>query len=790
MSQSRYFIGIFLLVLTYLTIVSAEGGNGRCEAYTGSICAPLYSSTSTMVYIDGQNFTQQEIETQMRGFFGVFGAVERETCGPYLIAMMCSQFLPTCAYDQHDHALPRYPCSGFCPNYGMVKEGTGVGDIAPVFPVPPQCSKFEYFFEKPRKEVTTRVTDFFRPVCWHSTFRQTTLDKSYPIDYLSPSPIDVFRADASIPVTDKGTGINYSPREKAIIDDNNESCEPLYETFVSQATAVVQASENTSPSYAQFRDLRIDFPTHPCPSLLTALPSDKYTSDQEPCVIPCPTLTFTHEQYKQQDTLVIVFNSLSIVCLFVLCLSWTFFPALRLQNYVFYYIICISAMTVALFILIPIARAQDITIAESLCETPTKEYHMKGYPLVQGMVVSFTYMAATAWGLIMVFDIFVQVVVGRHMQKGSRDGILKERLYHAFSWFWGFYSVIGGLASEQIGATVIVGGSYALIIPSRFQQDEGVFNAGNPFFYYPLLILTFVSVFLMFAVLVKLIWFRAQTKTTGLRLATFVRLFIFIIANTFIICVFLVYSIDVNEKRDELEVATTNFTQCLHLVGTFLPNEDPIALCGTAPDHPLDFNILILTVVLFNGMGVIAFLIYGTTTDLVYSWFGSFYIVCGCETFKKYEKDFRRNRKSTKMNTTKTSQHPGGEKSKTSRSGHTGSTVGSGLLTSQHHHDSTTDRSAVDNTTTGRRAMYDDDSRHQPTARSPSQDPKSRGNATNSTTAGENSTSGYQARKTVFQYANNKNQQQNKRRATGGGAPSEISSAQQPTSVEMTTLDE
>jgi hypothetical protein len=690
----------------------------------------------------------------MREYFASFAGITRDSCAPYLLSLLCSQFLPTCTFDQNDHPKPRYPCSGFCPNFGLTDDKGHFG-------VPSECigqnADYGFLFQHDQSKVVDDVTiklDSFRPICWETPVRVTSDEKPWPIDKTSISPIQTYRdLDNSNGNLDQGTGITFTQGEKNIIAASDESCDPIYHQFPTQAAVI---SINSRNKQNKALGVALDLPTSTCPTLLTPLPRSEYTSDLVPCVVPCPNLTFTHHQYEQQDTLVIVFNSLSIICLFILCLSWTFFPALRLQNYVFYYILCISAMTLSLFILIPIARAQHKTIAASLCETPTQEYHMKGYPLFQGMVTAFTYMAATSWGLIMVFDIFVQVVIGKHMQKASREFILKERLYHGFSWFWGFYSLIGGLASEQFGATVSVGGSYALITPSRFQQSRGVFNAGNPFFYYPLLILTFISVFLMLVVLVKLIWFRSQTKTTGLRLATFVRLFIFIVANTFIICVFLVYSIDVTEKRGDLEDATTKYIECLHLVRTFEPGVDPISVCGEAPNHSLNFDILLLTVVLFNGMGVIAFLIYGTTTDLIYSWLGSLYVLFGFESFKKYEKDYRRNRKSTKMGTTKTSHH---DKSRTSRSGHT-STLGSGLLTSQHHHDSTLDQSGFDRQPRGNR--WDDDSRHQ-NARSPSQDPKSRGDI---------STTGQ--RKTVFQYGNNKQSQQQKRRP-GVGLQTEAS---------------
>eukprot|EP00461_Guttulinopsis_vulgaris_P001330 UN01330 len=629
----------------------------------------------------------------MRTRFGAFASVQRDKCASYILASLCAKYLPTCYYDKDDNAQRRYPTKDFCPDTKNIKSESDQVEYTMNNVVPEDClddsgntdkkNSFFFFRDKTHQETVRHMEYSLRPQCYNvdEANQQSleNLDQICGSEYTAAKLVYADPEGSTNMIIPTGTALLEQRAKKAIADPEcfgiykkahwpqlksaQIQADPRYTTFIKTLSKMnVKAY---SPAITTGKT--IDLPTHPCPALLTAVNPMEYKPDQSPCAIPCPNLTFTEKQYKKEDVVIIVFNALSIAALFVLLLSWIIFPALRLQSYVFYYIICISVMTLALFILIPIASAQNKTIAESLCSSETTEYHMEGYAVVQAIVVCFCYLSATAWGLIMVLDIFIQVVVGKHFQKQSREHVIKERLYHIFAWFCGTYSVVGGLASQQMGSLVSVGGAYALITPSRDQQNEGVFNGGDVFFYYPLLVLTIISVLLMFAVLYRLIRFRMQAKTTGLKLATFVRLCLFIVANTFIICVLLIYTIYITGKRDELNRLTNQFVQCLHLAQTFGTN---IAECGEAPKHGLNFDILLLSVALFNGMGFIAFLIYGTTFDLLYSWLGLLYVLTGWSILKPFEKDYKRNRKSTKA-TTKTHSTTANQ-SKLSRSGTSG----------------------------------------------------------------------------------------------------------------------
>jgi hypothetical protein len=544
----------------------------KCEDYTGSVCA---GNVPGKVYVPA-GFTQAVLEAVGQRMQFLFAVSPRPTgCDVFMQAFVCARAFQQCdetnLVANRPVPLPRLPCRAFCEAYSA--------RCAPLKQAVPALTAAGVF-----------------PSCTTETFREV-------------------RSCDDLTVEEPGQA-DY-PTESTTFGSFTTDCSNWAAAGSTEMASAVTAVHSTCPAPL----VKPDDPEWP--TILSGA-----------CAAPCPLLIWTREEYLHMDRVADVVSAISLAASFFMALTWLIFPQNRSKRYILYLNISIFLFTFFMFITIRI-RGSHETVAESLCETNTNEYHMKGYCLWQGITFAYLCGCAVFWWLIQSFDLFIKLVVGLRFVTGSKLEFRKEVAYHILAWGVPLIPVIIGLADDQMGAHAI-GQPWCLFSNARNHNDT--YDVSWIFWIAPMFGLCCLGAIFMGATIIKLAYASYESRKSGTKNRTpwgpYIRVILFISVMTYVWAFLFAYKLITNQKHGEWADSGTAYASCL--LFTQFANPAMFGKCGSHPEERMSASLMDCLIVTTTVPGILLFLLYGTNLEIYRCWGGLFYKIFGCKCCAKY----------------------------------------------------------------------------------------------------------------------------------------------------------
>ena len=559
------------------TVVDAMVLKPSCETYSGTVCG---DDVPGKVYVPA-GFSQAVLEAVGQQMQFLFAVSPRSTeCDRFMQGFTCARTFLLC--DETTLApervlpLPRLPCGTFCDSFNA--------RCAPLWAAAPAL-----------------VAAGISPNCSTTTFGEL----------LSCDGLTVLSAGQP----------NYPPVTAQTTDFGGITT--TCSNWTAAGAPTTDMASAVTAVHAQ------------CPAPLVKPDDANWPTIMDgACSDPCPMLIWTRDEYKHMDRLAIGVAVTSLICSFILALTWLVFPQHRSKRYILYLTLSIFIFTLVNFITFELPTG-DQTVAESLCATNTNERHMKGWCAFQGIVFSYLVGTAVSWWLVQAVDLFMKVVMSVKIVPGSTFEVRREILFQLFAWGLPLIPTIAGLAYDQIGAHAI-GQPWCLF--SNARNHNSTFDVSWGFWIVPMFVYCCIGVVLMICILIKLAYTSYQSRKSGTTYRSpwtpYIRVLVFMGIMVYTWSFMFAYKLITQDNGAKWTASATEFIICLLFTQFTTPGM--LGECGVVPAERLSATLMDALIVATTMPGILLFLLYGTNLEIYQCWAGLMYKHCGCSCFSRF----------------------------------------------------------------------------------------------------------------------------------------------------------